>query len=165
MTGIANRLKRLRTELGITQAEFGERLGWTRSFYKNLEYGITEPRDNLLALMSREFGVSEKWLRTGEGEMFDRSNVSIDALVAQYGLGDLERALLENYLALPPELRQELMAWMKRSIAQHERQTAEQGESATPAHYEPLEFAADSGEQADKLALADSISERFPEED
>lgn len=64
------RLKLLRKKLGLTQEEFALSLGIKRSAISNYEIGRNEPIDAVVSLICREFGASEKWLRTGEGEMF-----------------------------------------------------------------------------------------------
>ena len=66
------RLKGLRKQLGLTQEEFADRLGVKRSGISNYEIGRNEPIDAVISLICREFNVSEQWLRTGEGEMFNQ---------------------------------------------------------------------------------------------
>lgn len=64
------RIKELRRALGLTQEEFAGRLGIKRGALANYEVGRNEPIDAVVALMCREFRVSEDWLRRGQGEMF-----------------------------------------------------------------------------------------------
>ena len=64
------RIKELRKVLGLSQDEFGRRLGLTRGAITNIELNKTEPKPLLIDLICREFDVNETWLRTGEGEMF-----------------------------------------------------------------------------------------------
>lgn len=64
------RIKEVRKSLGLTQDEFGRRLGVTRGAITNIEYNKVEPKPLLVDLLCREFNVNETWLRTGEGEMF-----------------------------------------------------------------------------------------------
>lgn len=63
------RIKELRKHLNLTQDEFGEKLGVAKSSISNIEKGRYGVTDQTIKLMVREFGVSENWLRTGEGEM------------------------------------------------------------------------------------------------
>lgn len=63
------RIKELRKNLNLTQDEFGERLGVVKSSISNIEKGRHGITDQMIKLMVKEFGVSENWLRTGEGEM------------------------------------------------------------------------------------------------
>lgn len=64
------RIKYLRKTLGLTQVEFGARLGIKGNTVASYELGRSSPIDAVVSLICREFGVSENWLRTGEGEMF-----------------------------------------------------------------------------------------------
>lgn len=63
------RIKELRLSLGLTQQEFADRLGIKRGAVANYEIGRNTPIDAVVSLICREFGISEAWLRTGEGEM------------------------------------------------------------------------------------------------
>ena len=65
------RIKQIRIKLGLSQDEFGRRLGVTRGAITNIELNKVDPKPLFVDLICREFGVNEIWLRTGEGEMFD----------------------------------------------------------------------------------------------
>lgn len=65
------RIKKLRQQLGLSQDEFGRRLGVTRGAVTNIELNKVEPKPLFVDLICREFNVNEEWLRTGEGEMFN----------------------------------------------------------------------------------------------
>lgn len=64
------RIKKLRKALGLTQKEFGERIGVKPNTIGTYEIGRNKPIDAVMSLICREFNVNETWLRTGEGEMF-----------------------------------------------------------------------------------------------
>lgn len=64
------RIKELRKYLGLTQAEFASRVSLKQSSIATYEIGRNDPTDAVIALIVREFNVSEQWLRTGEGDMF-----------------------------------------------------------------------------------------------
>lgn len=64
------RIKELRKALGLNQTEFGEKIGIKQGSVAGYESGVRTPLDSVILSMCREFNVSEKWLRTGEGEMF-----------------------------------------------------------------------------------------------
>ncbi len=65
-----DRIKKIRKYLGLSQDEFGRRLGVTRGAITNIELNKVEPKPLFVELICREFDVNEKWLRTGEGEPF-----------------------------------------------------------------------------------------------
>ena len=64
------RLKKLRKEKGLTQEQFAERIGIKRNSYTNYEIGRNVPIDAVIHAICREYGASEKWLRTGEWDMY-----------------------------------------------------------------------------------------------
>lgn len=70
MSEIKDRLKELRKHLGLTQQDFSERIGIKQNTYSQYETGRNAPIDSVFTLICREFGVSEAWLRRGDGEMF-----------------------------------------------------------------------------------------------
>ena len=65
-----NRIKELRTALGITQAKFAERIAVFASFISEIEGGVREINERAIRLTIAEFNVNEEWLRTGQGAMF-----------------------------------------------------------------------------------------------
>lgn len=64
------RLKILRTELDLSQAEFSNKLSIAQSTYAVLESGKTSLRDRHIKLICSTFNVNEEWLREGKGDMF-----------------------------------------------------------------------------------------------
>ena len=64
------RIKAVRKTLGLTLDKFGERLGISNSACSALETGKNKPSEQTIRAICREFGVNERWLRTGAGEMF-----------------------------------------------------------------------------------------------
>ena len=76
------RIRDLRTSLGLSLEAFGEKLGVTRAAMSNIERGQRNLTDQMAKSICREFNVSERWLRTGEGEMFLK--LSRDDEIAAY---------------------------------------------------------------------------------
>lgn len=66
-----NKIKAVREALKLSQREFGERLGVSRDVISNLEYGRVKEKELLLRHICQLYGVNERWMQTGEGEMFD----------------------------------------------------------------------------------------------
>lgn len=64
------RLKQIRLAWGLSQEEFGKRIGIeSRAHISSLENGTRNITDRIVKDICREFTINEKWLRTGEGEM------------------------------------------------------------------------------------------------
>ena len=88
------RIKEVRTVLGISQQEFADRIGIKRGAVANYEVGRNEPIDAVISLICREFNVSERWLRTGEGEMFVQ--ISRDKEIMRF-VGDVMHGEDDNF--------------------------------------------------------------------
>lgn len=63
------RIKAVRAESGLTQANFGAKIGVSQNYVWMMETGARVPGDRTIRDICREFGVNEVWLRTGAGEM------------------------------------------------------------------------------------------------
>lgn len=70
---MSDRIKAVREALGLSQREFGERLGVSRDVISNIEYNRVQPKDIFIRHICELYKVSEQWLKTGSGEMFDSS--------------------------------------------------------------------------------------------
>ena len=64
-----DRIKALRKALSLNQTDFGSKIGVKQSAVAAYESGSRNPLDSVIVSICREFGVNERWLRTGEGEM------------------------------------------------------------------------------------------------
>ncbi len=95
------RIKAARKVLGLTMEQFGARIGMGKSSVSKIEKGANSTTDQTIKSICREFGVSEKWLRTGEGGMFDQSTESsLDRLAAEYHLDERKKAIISAFLKL-----------------------------------------------------------------
>lgn len=73
----SDRIKLLRKEkLNLTMEKFGEALGISKAAISRIESGIVTLTDQNRRSICREFNVSERWLRTGEGEPFIKKSRS-----------------------------------------------------------------------------------------
>ena len=80
-----DRIKAVREHLGLSQREFGEKLGVSRDVISNLEYNRVQPKELLFKHICELYSVNEKWLQTGEGEMFihaKRYNKKLEEAIA-----------------------------------------------------------------------------------
>lgn len=77
----SDRIKLLRKEkLNLTMEKFGEALGISKAAISRIESGIVTLTDQNRRSICREFNVSERWLRTGEGEPFVKKSRSDEIL-------------------------------------------------------------------------------------
>ena len=82
------RIKELRKSLGLSQDEFGRRLGVTRGAITNIELNKLAPKPLMVDLICREFNVSKEWIQTGNGPMFNQ--MSRDEEIAAF-MGEIMR--------------------------------------------------------------------------
>ena len=97
------RIKEVRKARGLSQDEFGRRLGVTRGAVTNIELNKVEPKPLFVDLICREFDVNEEWLRTGAGPMFVEKSRDED-LAEFFG----------KVLAGDPDFRRRLLSAMSR---------------------------------------------------
>ena len=88
------RMKELRKNLNLTQQKLADQLHIKRTNIANYESGLSSPTDSVIALICREFNVSEEWLRNGTGEMF--IPMSLDEEIASF-IGDIQSDIEENF--------------------------------------------------------------------
>jgi transcriptional regulator with XRE-family HTH domain len=79
---INQRIGMLRQNLHLTQKEFSGKIFISNSFQALIETGKKKVLDRHIKLIVSAFGVSEAWLRTGEGEMFEK-DVTPDYKIAE----------------------------------------------------------------------------------
>jgi transcriptional regulator with XRE-family HTH domain len=70
---INGRIKQIRQALNLTQMQFCEKIFLTGGHYAGIELGNRRVNDRTIKLIVTIFGVHERFLRTGEGEMFDKT--------------------------------------------------------------------------------------------
>ena len=67
---ISNRIRHIRKTLNMSQVEFAKAIYISNGYIAELECEHRRVNDRILHLISLTFGVNEKWLKTGEGDMF-----------------------------------------------------------------------------------------------
>ena len=65
---IGERIRDVRKSNGLTLEKFGERIGITASSMSTIESGKSNPSDQTILSIVREFKVDGNWLKTGEGD-------------------------------------------------------------------------------------------------
>lgn len=88
MSTINERFRRLRETMNLSQEAFATGANRTRSEIKNIEYDKTTPKEEVIRSICSAYNVSESWLRSGEGEIFNP--VNRDAEIASF-MGDIMR--------------------------------------------------------------------------
>ena len=99
-----DRIKELRKNKKLTQAEFGERIGVKGNTITTYENGSRVPSEAVIKSICRVFNVNEDWLRTGRGDPYIQ--LSRDEELAQF-FGDVRKG--ED-----PDSRRRLLSVMSR---------------------------------------------------
>jgi transcriptional regulator with XRE-family HTH domain len=66
------RILQVRKALGFSQKKFAEGIKLSKTYQGNIELGRQPVNDRIIKLVSMTYGVNEDWLKTGEGDMFDK---------------------------------------------------------------------------------------------
>lgn len=99
-----DRIKELRKNKKLTQAEFGERIGVKGNTITTYENGSRVPSEAVIKSICRVFNVNEEWLRTGQGDPYIQ--LSRDEALAEF-FGDVMKG--ED-----PDFRRRLLSVMSR---------------------------------------------------
>ena len=102
---VGDRIKQFRTERGIKQFEMAERLAIKQGSLSDIERGrVSVVTDRVIKDICREYGVSEEWLRTGEGEMVKDQRSFMELIGQQINnMDDTDREFIANYIKLRKE--------------------------------------------------------------
>ena len=108
------RLKEIRKALNKTQEQFAKLCGRTRTAYAKYEAGLVVPDDAFIKLLCIKFNVSEKWMRTGKGDMFVESKESLlERLAERYNLDKYDVSIVRHYIELSSNDRKKFTSLMK----------------------------------------------------
>lgn len=103
---------------GLSQRDVARRIGVGPSSISMIEGGKNTPAPRTIKLFCAELGISETWLRTGEGSMDAASQETsvrelAEAVARECGGNGVFRALIEVYLQLDPEGRETLARFVR----------------------------------------------------
>lgn len=100
---IAERIKQVRKDAKLSQSDFGEKLGVSRSVINNIELDRNKNgiQENIIKLICCVFNVNEEWLKNGKGSKYSlKIKTTLDILAEEYNMSELEYTILSHYLAL-----------------------------------------------------------------
>ena len=109
------RIKAIRKYFKLNQTEFGAKIGLKQRTIADIERGRNALTKRNFDNICRVFNVNPEWLKTGEGEMFNKKGKEryLELLIAEYNLKSEHKILLESILELPSELWQGVLDWIK----------------------------------------------------
>lgn len=110
------RIKELRKQLDMNQTEFGARIGVKQTTIAGYENGLRTPLDTVVTSICKEFGVSEWWLRNGEGEMFAEVEDDFELVTrAMAGCSEGKKKLMRIIAGMPDELLDKVIEYFENS--------------------------------------------------
>ncbi|SEH31421.1 helix-turn-helix domain-containing protein [Selenomonas sp. KH1T6] len=116
------RVRAVRKQLGLSQTEFAARMGMTQGYVTNIERNIREVNSRLAKLICDTYSVSETWLVSGEGDMFqDNEHLMLANLMKKHKLNSAEAALMEAFFKLTAIQREAAMIYLYRLLKQRRR--------------------------------------------
>lgn len=160
------RVRLLRKNLKISQEQFGERLGVSRSVIANIETNVLarpEQKEPLFRLICETFNVSYEWLTTGQGEMYIETKQSfLEKLSGEYGLSFTAQKIIECYLNLGEEQRETVDGFIQ-DIANSLAEESAAADTAAPAtvvdNVIEVYKAADSSTGKEHIVVTEPLSE------
>lgn len=66
------RIKFVYKDSKLNQADFAEKIGISRSGFQKIIHGDNGASEQTVRAICSEFGISRRWLETGEGEMYEQ---------------------------------------------------------------------------------------------
>ena len=114
MTSLSERIKAVRKAAVLNQKDFGTKIGIGMSAVSLLESGTNNPSDQTLRLICSEFGISRRWLETGEGEMIDpQVSSDIQSITrTMEGQSEAKKRLVRFVVNMPPDLAEAFLAYL-----------------------------------------------------
>lgn len=113
-----DRILQIRRILGLTQKEFGLNLGCSRDKIANIELGRVVPDDVFIRHICVVYKVNELWMKTGEGEIWEKSSDSVRHKFEAYENAPSNvKCLIDSILSMPDEEQKNLDAFLTKLAA------------------------------------------------
>ena len=95
-TGVGLRIGEVRRALGLTQQKFAENLKISPAHASALERNSRTIQDRFLKMICLTYGVNESWLKTGNGDMFEKErDFKLEEVISNFKKLD---DLLQDYV-------------------------------------------------------------------
>jgi transcriptional regulator with XRE-family HTH domain len=107
MNEIGDRIKKLRTGLGLKQVQFAQQIRVSQGYLAEVEKGKKIPSSRVLLAVSTVFAIDEDWIRTGRG----RKSAPDEMLLSKE-----EREIVNLYRRLRPPAQVAVVKQMKATV-------------------------------------------------
>lgn len=113
VVNVNERIKFLRKTIGLSQRDFGAKLGVGDTAISKLEKGERNLTDQMIKSICREFNVNYAWLLEGKGDMFSAlPETLLDEVAEEYELDEFDKLLVKKYMQLPQEKREVIKEYL-----------------------------------------------------
>ena len=122
------RIKMVRKRKGLTLEKFGSKLGISAAACSAIEVGKNSPSEQTIISICREFNVSEHWLRTGEGEMYNAvdEDEEISNIMTAISANDpVMVRILKAYWHLTPDERRAFQHFVDNVVEEYKKNNPE----------------------------------------
>ena len=122
------RVRAARKAQGLSMERFAARIGISAGAVSQIENGLVNVSGVVCKAICREFGISETWLRTGEGDMYgaiDRQILSWVSDVMEDG--GFKQRFVKLLASLPPEQWEALESYALQLAGQNDTAQDNQG--------------------------------------
>jgi transcriptional regulator with XRE-family HTH domain len=72
LQSVNERIKMVRKSLNLSQINFSRGIFISHGYYAGIELENFKANNRIIELIASKYGVSRRWLETGQGEMFDK---------------------------------------------------------------------------------------------
>lgn len=111
---MVNRIREIRNATGLSQTDFGKRLGVSRDVINNLELNRVELKEHMIKLICKEFKINYMWLKYGQGDpKTDTPEDIFEEIRAEYDLSDDDVDILKEYSEMNSDERAGLRRYIK----------------------------------------------------
>lgn len=132
---IGDRIKFLRKELNLTQAEFGEKIGLKPTAILMYEKGSRNVTEQSIALITQAFNVNEEWLKTGNGDMFVTNDDTLLAkLISEYHMTAEQQRIMTAFLRMDEHKRETVAQAFFSFVESFNQTTSAIAPAPTPAN-------------------------------
>lgn len=111
------RIKEIRQILQLSQKEFAERIGISRSALANIEVGRRKPKSNIIKSICRIFNISHLFIENGTLPMLcigDGNAAILEELKLRYHLTDIDIKIIQIYISLDSNSKDTFYRFAKR---------------------------------------------------
>lgn len=98
---LGERIKKIRSDAGLTQKEFGECIGVGRLYVSSLEIGQAQPGKARLFVIADKFNVNLEWLQAGNGEPYLSDEFKRERAERDY--------IVRLFTSLPVEMQKQII--------------------------------------------------------